>query len=118
MEMLNRSFAGLPTSLVPISEPEKNDQRGILVGEEIEVPLVEVKTSFCSAEDAACARATETSHKLSPILSRVKHSPFLCSHVLLSSPGVVVLSFFSNLTLGLTSSGGLLKINQDGASFA
>ena len=118
MEMLNRSFAGLPTSLVPISEPEKNDQRGILVAEEIKVPLVEVKTSFCSAKDAACARATETSYKLSPILSRVKNSPFLCSHVLLSSPGIVVLSFFSNLTLGLTSSGGLLKINQDGASFA
>ena len=117
MEMLNRSFAGLPTSLVPISEPEKNDQRGISVGEEIKVPLVEVKTSFCSAEDAACVRATEKGHKLSPI-SRVKHSPFLCSHVLLLSPGVVVLSLFSNLTLGLTSSGGLLKINQDGASFA
>jgi len=93
---------------VPASEP------GTLVGEEIEVPLVDIKTSFCLAEDAACARAMEKGHKLSPILSRLKHSPFLYSHILLPFAVVVIFSFFSNLTL----SGVLPKINQDGASFA
>jgi len=40
MEMLNRLLGKLPALFVPTSEP------GTLVGEEIEVPLVDVKMLF------------------------------------------------------------------------